>query len=68
MSLLSRYYTKETMNRRIIENAIAENEIMDEEAASLYREIAYIKDNIIRTNEAASEAIYGFFGSAGYSL
>lgn len=68
MSLLSRYYAKETMQRRVIESAMAETEAMDEDVASLYREIAHIKDNIIKAGENVNEAVYGFFGSAGYSL
>lgn len=68
MSLLSRYYAKETMQRRLLENIANETECMDDEVASLYQEIAYIKDNIVKATEKANEAVYGFFGSAGYSL
>lgn len=68
MSLLSRYYAKENMQRKLMENAMAENESMDPEVASLYNEIAYIKDNIIKATENANEYVYGFFGSAGYSI
>lgn len=68
MSLLSRYYAKEAMQRRLLENIANESEGMDDEVASLYKEIAYIKDNIVKAVDNTNEAVHGFFGSAGYSF
>ncbi len=68
MGLLSRYYVKECIQRRMIENAANEADIMDDDIARLCNEVAYIQENIVKVSENANEAVSGFFANAGYTF
>ena len=68
MGLLSRYYVKECIQRRMIENAANEIDMVDDDIARLCNEVAYIQENIVKVSENANEAVSGFFASAGYAF
>lgn len=67
MSLLSRYYVKENIQKRLLENNMQEQDATNEEFGSLYREIDNIKDNIIKATGNAEEVVFGFFGISAYN-
>ena len=65
MGLLSRYYVKECIQRRMVENAAVETDMVDDDISKICNEIAYIKENIVNVAENANEAVSGFFANAG---
>ncbi len=68
MGLLSRYYVKESIQRRMIENAASDIDLVDDDIVKLCNEVSYIKENIVKVTENAKEAYIGFFASAGEAL
>lgn len=67
MSLLSRYYVKQSIQNRLLEEANIDEEVVDESMHNLYREISNIKENIITVEKNVAVAFNGFFGNMGYS-
>lgn len=68
MSLLSRYYIKEKLQKRMIENAIQSKKLQEEEIDDMYKQVAEIKDDIVAANEETNKAVYGFFCMQGLLL
>ena len=60
MGVLSRYYTKQSLQKRMIGQANVEE--IDESVAELYKEINNIKENIIVYTSNPNIVPTGFFG------
>ena len=68
MSLLSRYYVKQNIQNRLIEENNLDENIFEEGPDSIFREVSYIKDNLMVVEEKVSAVVTGFFDNAGYCL
>ena len=68
MGLLSRYYVKECIQRRMIENAANDADLMEDDILKICNEVSYIKENIVKVTEKSNEAVTGFFANAGYCV
>lgn len=68
MSLLSRYYVKQNIQNRLIEENNLDEGIFEEGSSAIFREVSYIKDNLMVVEEKVSAVVTGFFDNAGYCL
>ncbi|MDD3236847.1 MAG: hypothetical protein PHV37_01960 [Candidatus Gastranaerophilales bacterium] len=67
MSLISRYYTKQSILTQQVEPEKDDN-IIDEELNSLINEVSYIYNNLLIVEEKAKTAHRGFFENAGMCI